>query len=244
MGLRRPGPPPKELSSGMESDSSEASFRPYSDTSDESYPETDATSTELTSPEPPRLPSSRPRSEQRPGLEALADYSDGPDDNTDEDIHDVPLDYGRSENTKIRGKRIEQRWHKWASNWTKNLCVGRFTKTWPRYCGVKASERDPLPKWSDPEEAIRLVTPNDVHRFLNYCMKLKSGQDGRRLKGIKKATSLRADWKSLRGFYRKITRSSISEEFGEEVNAVGFDSSALACLQGTDWPWPRDYENS
>lgn len=95
----------------MDSDSSEDSFRP-TDVSDDSESENDATSTDVTSPEPPRIPGNRPRSERRPGSWALADYSDDPDDDTDADIQDVPLDYGRSENTKARGDRIEKRWHK------------------------------------------------------------------------------------------------------------------------------------
>jgi len=95
----------------MDSDSSEASFRP-TDVSDDSESEKDASSTDLTSPEPPRLPGSRPRSERHPYSWALADYSDDPDDDTDEDIQDDPLDYGRSENMKTRGERVETRWHK------------------------------------------------------------------------------------------------------------------------------------
>lgn len=111
MGLRRPPSPLEDLSSETDSDSPEASFRP-TDVSDDSGSETAQSSTDLTSPEPPRLPASDPRSERRPGAWAMADYSDDPDDDTDEDIHDVPLDYGRSKTTRARGERIERRWHK------------------------------------------------------------------------------------------------------------------------------------
>lgn len=160
MSLLRPPLPLEDLLSEIDSDSSEASFQP-TDISDDSE-----SSTDLTSPEPPRLPESRPRSERRPGSWALADYSDDPDD-TDADIQDVSLDYGRSENTKAQGDRIEKRWHK--------------------YCRVKAAEAGALPKWNDPAEALRLLKANDVYRFLNYCMKLKSGQDGHRLKRHQKS---------------------------------------------------------
>ena len=85
---------------------------------------------------------------------------------------------------------------------------------------MKAAEHHTLPKWSNAEEALRQSTPNDVHRFLNYCMKLRRGEGGRLLKGIKKGSSLHADWKSFRGFYRRITRTSISKEESEEINAV------------------------
>ena len=105
-GTASPVSPLEDLSSATDSDSSEASFQSYANISDESDSETDLTSAKHTSPEPPGLPSNRSH------LKALADYSDDPDDDTDEDIQDVPLDYGRSENTKIRGARIEKRWHK------------------------------------------------------------------------------------------------------------------------------------
>ncbi|OQE10077.1 hypothetical protein PENFLA_c095G09143 [Penicillium flavigenum] len=86
----------------------------------------------------------------------LPDFSDDPDDDTDEDLADIPLYYGRSDQTKDRGRRIEKRWHK--------------------YCGVKAVQPGALLKWDNLEEALREVTPNDMHRFFNYCMKLKYGR--------------------------------------------------------------------
>ena len=85
---------------------------------------------------------------------------------------------------------------------------------------MKTSERKEPSKWIDAHQALREVTPNDIHRFLNYCLKLKYGQGGRHLKGMKKASALRADWKTFRGYYRKVTRSKISQDDSEEVNAV------------------------
>ncbi|KAJ5651633.1 uncharacterized protein N7484_005356 [Penicillium longicatenatum] len=192
---------------GNESDTSGVSFRP--EDSDSDVPDGDQVggSTTQTSPEPSRS------SEQCGGVSCsskhsvrspirsrdLPDFSDDPDDDTDEDIANVPLDYGRSEKTKVRGVRIEQRWQK--------------------YCRVKAKSPDASLKWNDPTEALRQVTPNDVHRFLNYCLKLKYGQDGRHLKGTNKASSLKADWKSFCGYFRRITRTRISPEDREEINA-------------------------
>jgi hypothetical protein len=105
----------------------------------------------------------------------------------------------------------------------------RFTNARPRFCRVKATEADALLKWNDLVEALRLLEPNDVHRFFNYCIKLKSGENGRRLRRIKKASALKADWKSFRGYYRKITRTKISPEDSEEINAVYY----LVCHEGT-----------
>jgi hypothetical protein len=89
-----------------------------------------------------------------------------------------------------------------------------------RYCRVKAAEPNSPQKWNDPSDALRQITPNDVHRFFNYCGKLQYGIDGRRLKGLKKASALYAEWKSFQGYYRRITRQSISDDYCEEINAV------------------------
>ncbi|CAG7927890.1 unnamed protein product [Penicillium olsonii] len=190
-----------------DSDSSCVSFRPDCSDSDESDADTAPASTAQTSPKPSRSSeqcegvsgTSKPnvRGPVRSGV--LPDFSDDPDDDTDEDIANIPLDYGRSEKTKVRGVRIEQRWHK--------------------YCRVKVKPPNALSKWNDPAEALRQVTPNDVHRFLNYCLKLKYGEGGRHLKGTTKASALKADWKSFRGYFRRLTRTRISPEDSEEINA-------------------------
>ncbi|KAJ5804829.1 hypothetical protein N7474_010694 [Penicillium riverlandense] len=101
-----------------DSDISRVSFRPdYSD-SDKSDADKAPVSTTQTSPEPSRSPkhydgvsrSSKPSVRGPVRSRNLLDFSDDPDDDTDEDIANIPLDYGRSEKTKVRGVRIEQRW--------------------------------------------------------------------------------------------------------------------------------------
>lgn len=105
---------------GDDSDTSGVSFRPdYSD-SDESDASQAPGSTAQTSPEPSQQSEHRDRvsGSSKPSMRGpvrtgiLPDFSDDPDDDTDEDIADIPLDYGRSEKTKVRGVRIEERWHK------------------------------------------------------------------------------------------------------------------------------------
>ncbi|CAG8182071.1 unnamed protein product [Penicillium nalgiovense] len=196
-----------DLSSATDSDTSGVSFQPDMDATDDSDSREASNSTELTTPESICLPDNRSRPSTRPkrpvprpaDAGVLPDFSDEPDDDTDEDIANVPLEYGRSEKTKVRGRRIEKRWDK--------------------YCRVKATQAGALLKWDDPVEALREATPNDVHRFFNYCMKLKYGEGGRHLKGTSKASALKADWKGFRGYYRRITRTRITAEDGEENNA-------------------------
>ncbi|PTU18379.1 hypothetical protein P175DRAFT_0560274 [Aspergillus ochraceoroseus IBT 24754] len=125
-----------------------------------------------------------------------ARYED-PADDTDEDLANVPEDYGKSSNTKIQKLRLKNRW--------------------ARYCRVNAIKPSADPKWEDAEEALQQATPNDMHRFLNFCLKLKYNSDGRRLKGYKKASAIQADWKYFRVYYTRVTKHEMSEEMGEAV---------------------------
>ncbi|KAF7587244.1 hypothetical protein BBP40_007516 [Aspergillus hancockii] len=194
-----------EQHSGGESDTSGISFQPSSDASESDGSSVSTYLTHLYSSDghdrktSGRSPSARNKPPPPQGPAVLPDYSDDPDDDTEEDLADVPLDYGRGPKTKQRGERIEQRWRK--------------------YCRVKAAELDTSPKWNNPSKALEEMTPNDVHRFFNYCGKLRYGVDGRRLKRIKKASALRAEWKSFQGYYRRVTRQSIRKEDCEEINA-------------------------
>lgn len=113
------------------------SFRPNGCDSDESDADSARGSTTQTSPEPPprssehcdRVPScSKPSAHDPDCSGILPDFSEDPADDTDEDIANTPLDYGRSEKTKDRGVRIEQRWHKWA---TLLQLVLRCLLAWP-----------------------------------------------------------------------------------------------------------------
>ena len=103
----------------IDSDTSDMSSQCESDNSD--FSDTASASSIELNP-PALLPlhnngdvsSSRSRhSANRPRiLDGLPEFSDDPDDETDEDIANVPLDYGQSDQTKTRRQRIEHRWHK------------------------------------------------------------------------------------------------------------------------------------
>jgi hypothetical protein len=123
-------------------------------------------------------------------------YED-PADDTDEDLSKVPEDYGRSNNTRKLNLRLKDRW--------------------ARYCRTKAIEPSADPKWEDEEDALRQASPNDMHRFLNWCLKLEYNPDGRRLKGYRKASALEADWKYFRVYYTKVTKQEMSKEMGVAV---------------------------
>ncbi|KAJ5442206.1 hypothetical protein N7445_005213, partial [Penicillium cf. griseofulvum] len=73
-------------------------------------------------------------------------------------------------------------------------------------------------------EVLREVTPNNIYRFFNYCIKLKYSEGGRYLKGISKASALKANWKGFRGYYRRIIRTRITAEDSKEINTSTFES--------------------
>lgn len=90
-------------SSATDNDSSGVSFRPNFDVTDNSDSREALNSTELTTPEPTYLPDDRSGSLTRPkrpvrrlaDASVLPDFSDNPNNDIDEDLIDIPLDYGR-----------------------------------------------------------------------------------------------------------------------------------------------------
>ncbi|KAE8148498.1 hypothetical protein BDV25DRAFT_168391 [Aspergillus avenaceus] len=118
-------------------------------------------------------------------------------DDTDEELEKVPEDYGKSLNTKSLILRLKGRW--------------------ARFCRAKATEPAADPKWGDTEDALRKASPNDMHRFLNWCCKLQYNPDGRRLKGYKKASAFKADWKYFRGYYTRVTKREMDKEMAAAV---------------------------
>jgi len=103
-----------------------------------------------------------------------------------------------------------------------------------RYCQIKAIEPSADLKWRDAEDALREASPNDMHRFLNWCLKLEYSPDGRRQKGYTKASALEADWKYFRIYYTRVANHAMSKEMGEAVRTVclPISTSRLSSLKG------------
>ncbi|KAJ6142814.1 hypothetical protein N7471_002267, partial [Penicillium samsonianum] len=87
---------------------------PNIDATDNSDSREASNSTELTTPEPTYLPNNRSRPSTHPkrpirrlaDASVLPDFSDNPNDDTDEDITNVPLEYRRSEQTKLQAFKV------------------------------------------------------------------------------------------------------------------------------------------
>lgn len=104
-----------ELSSSTDDESDYSDYTNDADDSKDGYstpmtePESDVESHPLASQQPQKSPTSAFNRSQVPAISSrLPKYRDGPDDDTDEDIANVPLDYGRSEKTKTKEARIKE----------------------------------------------------------------------------------------------------------------------------------------
>ncbi|KAH2144417.1 hypothetical protein KXV68_005553 [Aspergillus fumigatus] len=188
------------------SDGSESDFvgsSPDWDEQRDATYETDVTEPDVTEPDDRPSPRKRLRSDQKdpalePSLSNEADeFYDDPLDDTGIDLYEIDEDFDKAEGTIERRERIETRWK--------------------RYCNSKKKTEPNVQKWGDPEEALRQVSNNDLYRFLGWSLKLKRGKNGRRNKGIHKSSSLNTDWKNLRGYYQKLTKSKIDDIDGSEV---------------------------
>ncbi|KAJ6036024.1 hypothetical protein N7540_000303 [Penicillium herquei] len=213
---------PRRLSARKHQITSESSSTSPIDTDNDGLFEPDSSETDLTEPESasPACQKTTPKkSSLNPEAKSLhaapssvervrpARYQ-VPDDDTDEDLANVPEDYGRSNQTKKLKLRLKERW------------------AW--YCEMKATAPSSDPKWEDAEDALREASPNDMHRFLNWCLKLEYSPDGRRQKGYTKASSLEADWKYFRIYYIRVTKCEMSKEMGEAVRTRGLDKQPRA----------------
>ncbi|KAJ6105305.1 hypothetical protein N7523_010115 [Penicillium sp. IBT 18751x] len=188
-------PPPEQLSQETNAEDIGVRFEPDTDDSQESGASKASTKNPILEPSHRQSRGNSSRlSSLTVGPQTNPDpnsyFGHNSNDEADEDIANGPLDYGQSESTKALVRRIEFRWH------------------------------IALPMWNNAEEALRQLTPDDVYRFLNFRLKLKHGQDGRHLKGVFKAYSLRADWKKFRYYYNKVTRTRISCQDIDEINAM------------------------
>ena len=83
---------------------------------------------------------------------------------------------------------------------------------------MKAKESEG--KLQEPEEALRQASDNDMYRFLGWCLKLTRGTDNRRLKGIRKSSTLETDWKTFCGYYEMVTKTKIDGNTSKEVRRV------------------------
>ncbi|KAJ5662804.1 hypothetical protein N7507_003535 [Penicillium longicatenatum] len=92
-------------SMGNKSDTSRVSFQPDYDgeeLDDEIHPPPNRPK------KSPRIPKASVRDRIYPNT--LLNFSDDPDDNIDKDIANIPLDYGRSDQTLARGSNTYLKW--------------------------------------------------------------------------------------------------------------------------------------
>ncbi|BDD61669.1 hypothetical protein MAP00_006705 [Monascus purpureus] len=70
--------------------------------------------------------------------------------------------------------------------------IARMCNRWERYCRKKNKKykSSPESKWADPGVALRFAGKRELTLFVRWCLRLRRGKTGRRLKRIKKASAL------------------------------------------------------
>ena len=91
-----------------------------------------------------------------------------------------------------------------------------------RYCRKRGKKYRSLPgsKWADPASALREAGQKELTLFIRWCLRLRRGKDGRRLKGIKKFKSLDTDWKLFLRHYEKLTGEAMEDALGRRMRKV------------------------
>lgn len=74
--------------------------------------------------------------------------------------------------------------------------------------------------WKDPRKALCGASRNDLHRFFNWGLKLVRGKGGRRLKGTRKCSSLKGDWRYFRLYYERETSEKLDRKLSRRMKKV------------------------
>lgn len=110
-----------------------------------------------------------------------------------------------------------------------------------RYCRkrekkYRASVR-PDCKWADPATALRDAGQKELTLFVRWCLRLRLGKNGRKLKGIKKFKALDTDWKSFLRHYEKLTEEPMDDALGRRMRKVGMRTClSLKLIANHLWP--------
>ncbi|KAK2742490.1 hypothetical protein FQN57_005381 [Myotisia sp. PD_48] len=81
---------------------------------------------------------------------------------------------------------------------------------WSHYCQQEQKQEQNKYIQSDPKKTLQLGVYKPLHRYFNWRLKLKKGIDGRRLKGIKKLSSLEILWKNFLRYYERSRGHSLN----------------------------------
>lgn len=101
----------------------------------------------------------------------------------------------------------------------------------PRYCR-KQYKNDQLSansKWADPNIALRTAGKREFTLFLRWCLKLRRGKNGRRLKRIKKASTLDTNWKMFLRHYEQVNGDPMDAKLCRRMRKVRMNLLFMIC---------------
>ncbi|KAJ5051419.1 hypothetical protein J3E74DRAFT_295818 [Bipolaris maydis] len=112
------------------------------------------------------------------------------DDEISEDEPGLSPDFYRAHANKINGVKTMNIYAE-----STNLQLNNIESQWRQYCELIKE---------DPEDFMKSITAGDVSSFFMWKLKQKQGTAGRRLRGIKTASSLDTYRKMFLGVYRRL----------------------------------------
>ncbi|KAI2834294.1 hypothetical protein CBS11350_10827 [Aspergillus niger] len=133
--------------------------------------------------------------------DSASDSDTDPDIDSDTEVSSDSDDDGYADGTRKNITRMEDRWERY--------CRKREKK-------YRASAR-PDCKWADPAIALRDAGQKELTLFVRWCLRLRLGKNGRKLKGIKKFKALDTDWKSFLRHYEKLTEEPMDDALGRRM---------------------------
>ena len=97
----------------------------------------------------------------------------------------------------------------------------RNLANYPKYQNALSKYRDFLD--SDPIGALRILSVDSVailYSFFDWILKRKVGKDGRKLRGIKKRSTLGTYWKVFRLFFEMETGDKLCAKLNRKMHRV------------------------
>ncbi|KAJ5950701.1 uncharacterized protein N7479_009114 [Penicillium vulpinum] len=95
--------------------------------------------------------------------------------------------------------------------------IARMRNRWEHRKQHQKDQQSPASKWADPNIALRAAGKREFTLFLRWCLRLRRGKNGRRSKGIRKASTLDTFWKNFLRHYEQINGDPMHDKLGRRM---------------------------
>ncbi|OKP09914.1 hypothetical protein PENSUB_4626 [Penicillium subrubescens] len=89
----------------------------------------------------------------------------------------------------------------------------------PRFCRKQHQKQyiSPNSRWNEPQNALRGAGKREFTKFLYWLLRVERGQDRRRTKGIRRASTLGTYWKNFLRYYEKANEDSMPHDLARRM---------------------------